>query len=160
MKNFTDKWGNLLESYRHKNIDYLEIGLYKGESLPLWQNYFGKDCKIYGIDLDLSDISIDSSYSFEFYEMDALNESKFNEHFKDKRFDIIIDDANPFLHVSVFELYSKLLKPGGVYIIETYKCNIQFYKDHSYLNKLAGYEVSMIQSQLSNTTGLCIKKVS
>lgn len=149
MKQFTDKWGKLLEYYRDQPIDYLEIGLYKGESLPLWYNYFGTNCNIHGIDLDLSLISIDSRFNFKFYEMNALDQSKFNLYFKDKQFDVIVDDANPFQHASVFDLYSKLLKPGGTYIIETYKCSAQYYKDFTYIKNQNKWKIEMMNSNLS-----------
>ena len=133
MKDFTDKWGNILECYKGIDIDYLEIGLFKGESLPLWQKHFGPNSKIHGIDLDLSKISIDTSKEFYFYEMNALDKHKFNAHLKDKRFDLIIDDSCPNNHANIFAVYSTLLKPSGIYLIETYQNYKSYIKDFTYL---------------------------
>ncbi len=38
--------------FRHSAINVLEIGVDKGGSLKMWKDYFGKNCNIYGIDID------------------------------------------------------------------------------------------------------------
>ena len=53
------KWNHYFDIYdrhfsrfRNKEIVILEIGLSHGGSLQMWKNYFGKDAKIYGIDIE------------------------------------------------------------------------------------------------------------
>jgi hypothetical protein len=38
--------------YRNKSLTFLEIGVYKGGSLGMWQRYFGPFAQIIGIDID------------------------------------------------------------------------------------------------------------
>ena len=47
--NVYEKW---FSSYRGKDIVFVEIGVYQGGSLQMWKNYFGKDAKIIGVDVD------------------------------------------------------------------------------------------------------------
>ncbi len=38
--------------FRGQEIHILEIGIYSGGSLEMWQTYFGSRCKIYGVDIE------------------------------------------------------------------------------------------------------------
>src|SRR2546423_1820174 len=38
--------------YRGKPITLLEIGVFRGGSLGMWKSYFGRDSRIYGMDID------------------------------------------------------------------------------------------------------------
>jgi hypothetical protein len=115
---YVEKWGNILKPYKNKTRRYLEIGLLKGVTLPLWQEYF--NCEVHGIDVDLSNLEIDKS-NFFIYEMDATDSVAANRHFTSEQFHVIVDDSSPFLHVEIFEVYEKFLAKGGIYIIETFK---------------------------------------
>ena len=101
-----------------QEVDLLEIGVDKTESLKLWKGYF-KKVHLCGIDKDEKyfadkDVSI--------YKVDQGNRNELREFGKaiGKTFDIIIDDGS---HVpshqilTLVELWS-VLRPGGVYIIE------------------------------------------
>jgi len=53
------KWHHYLEIYetffekfRGKPLVILEIGILDGGSLRLWRNYFGDQCKVYGVDIN------------------------------------------------------------------------------------------------------------
>ena len=35
-----------------REVHLLEVGIYSGGSLPMWRHYFGKDCRVYGIDIE------------------------------------------------------------------------------------------------------------
>ena len=57
--NKMDKWHHYFDiyeenfkKYKGKDITLLEIGVFKGASLKMWKEYFGKKTKIYGIDID------------------------------------------------------------------------------------------------------------
>jgi cephalosporin hydroxylase len=39
-------------AFRNKSITFLEIGVYKGGSLGMWQRYFGPNARIVGLDID------------------------------------------------------------------------------------------------------------
>lgn len=50
--NYFDIYERHFSRYRNKNVVLLEIGVSHGGSLQMWKNYFGENCKIYGIDID------------------------------------------------------------------------------------------------------------
>jgi len=127
----------LFHPLQSKNIKLLEIGVFKGESLKLWSDYFTGG-KIYGID-DFSRtsirsvknnlkeyknvVSIDQVDSCK-YEGDIIEiRDEYLSRFNDGFFDIIIDDG---LHKSEFQIATYLnfkdkLKSNGLYIIEDIK---------------------------------------
>ena len=43
----TDGW-----KYKNRDIVLLEVGVSNGGSINMWSSYFGKNSKIYGIDID------------------------------------------------------------------------------------------------------------
>jgi len=58
-KHFSTKWKKYFEiyeqifnKYRNKKIIFVEIGIFQGGSLDIWKNYFGKNSRIIGIDLN------------------------------------------------------------------------------------------------------------
>jgi hypothetical protein len=42
----------LLSRYRNKRFTFVEIGVLNGGSLFMWRNFFGKEARIIGIDLN------------------------------------------------------------------------------------------------------------
>jgi|LauGreDrversion4_2_1035121.scaffolds.fasta_scaffold00402_2 predicted O-methyltransferase YrrM len=101
-----------------ENICLLEIGVYEGHSLKMWQEYF-KNSKIIGIDIDLNRFKF-SNENLEVYECDATDPQKLMSLFKDIQFDYIIDDGSHSLEhqIKSFEILFPLLKQGGFYFIE------------------------------------------
>lgn len=108
--------------YKNRNIVLLEIGVNSGGSLKLWNNYFYKKT-IIGIDIEprikLQDV-INTDiilHTADAYTKDSVNVLK---KVCTNGIDIIIDDGSHKLADQIFVLdeYLKLLKPGGVLIIE------------------------------------------
>lgn len=115
--------------YQHLNINLLEIGVLRGDSMKLWSDYFTNANNIVGIDLFgrcsfqrvLENIK---GYNIKLHELNSIepNKDKFDE-FKSlysNGFDIIIDDGHhaPISQIKTFNNFSKLMNPGGLYIIE------------------------------------------
>ena len=48
------QYDDLLRKYRDKPVSLLEIGVYEGESLELWNEVFPNSTKIVGLDIDPS----------------------------------------------------------------------------------------------------------
>ena len=134
----SDKWHSCLvyyneifDSFRHKNVRVLEIGVQNGGSLELWAKYFPNAEKIVGCDIDSSC----SKLRFEDNRIsvvvgDATTAHTANEIFKiSEDFDIVIDDGS---HESgdiirVFSRYFGRLIPGGVFVVEDLHCS--YWKD-------------------------------
>ena len=115
---YIEEYDRLLEPYRH-NSTVLEIGLYSGESLRMWDEYF-IDSNVIGVDItshNLGEILLDKKYNILIG--DATKESFLNM-IEDKMFDVIIDAGSHFLsdQVNSFSLLKNRMNPGGIYIIE------------------------------------------
>ena len=122
---YIDVYEILLEPYRNTAKAMLEIGVFKGNSLRMWNEYFS--CPVYGIDCDITphggmaDLTemIDSG-QFNISIFDASNEALVKQHFEGKLFDVIIEDANHQLEqqVQLYHIWKKYLTTDGIYIIE------------------------------------------
>ena len=49
---YFDLYEELFNSYKNKNIIFVEIGIANGGSLEIWKKYFGKNSRIIGIDIN------------------------------------------------------------------------------------------------------------
>jgi SAM-dependent methyltransferase len=103
------------EMTRRRNIDLLEIGVWEGHSLAMWQEYF-KDSRIIGLDIDLSR----NVFQVDARQCDATSPDDLQSILDDATFDYIIDDGShkPEHQVRSFELLWDRVKPGGKYFIE------------------------------------------
>ena len=121
------KWRHYFDIYhRHfsKFVDrkptILEIGVFSGGSLAMWQEYFGAGCKIFGVDM------IDECRRFESDSVHILigdqGDRDFWRRFKAEvpPIDIVIDDGShlPEHQMVTMEEMLPHLRPGGVYLCE------------------------------------------
>lgn len=112
----------LLESLRNKEIKLLELGIYKGESLLLWRDYFPMGT-IVGIDINLPrDFTHQERiYIYEGSQSDKRFLSDVADKIAPDGFDIIIDDAShigELTEKTFWHLFDNHLRPGGLYVIE------------------------------------------
>lgn len=121
------KWNHYFDIYdrhfnrfRNKEIVILEIGVSHGGSLQMWKNYFGKNAKIYGIDIDpkCKELEEDNIKIF----IGSQSDRKFLKEVKKSipKIDILIDDGGHTmeqLRVSFEELFDHV-KSNGVYLAE------------------------------------------
>lgn len=130
----SDKWSSyiyeysrILDCYRNKPINLLEIGVQNGGSLEIWSNYFSNFKKLIGCD---------------------INPECSKLHYDDKRISVIVGDANSLITKSLitslspnFEIiiddgshtssdivksfanYFPLLTDGGIFIAEDLHCS-------------------------------------
>lgn len=120
-------YDEVLSSFRDKKGDILEIGVYNGASMVLWNEYL-KNFNVFGVDCD-DQITDNHKYYFEQYPEKITIDFKnaYDQEYIDiaksrcpDGYDIIIDDGPHTLEsqVSFIKLYSNLLKDDGVMIIE------------------------------------------
>ena len=116
--NYTEIYGDLLRYYKDRKNNVLEIGIRQGGSLKMWKDFFHHSI-IHGIDVDTSTIETDLSDCV-IMKGDAYSEETIERYFKNKRFDVIIDDGSHTVpdQVKCLNLYSKLLTNDGILIIE------------------------------------------
>jgi len=125
-----NKGESVFNKIKNNVTNYLEIGLYKGESLSSWKDYF--NCNIYGIDITLKNITVVTSH-YTIFEANAIDPTAIPTSFNSIVFDVIVDDSSHLAHLEVFNNYSKFLAINGIYIIETYKSKFCFYRDMMHL---------------------------
>lgn len=108
------------KNYQNKPISLCEIGIYLGATFFIWNEYFHKDSKLLGIDINNC---VDPKYyeqnfnNVQYIFNDAYNLNVVN---KLDKFDIIIDDGSHKLEdqLNTIKLYLPKLNDGGVLIIE------------------------------------------
>lgn len=115
---YTEFYGPLLNHRRNDLKNMLEIGVYEGQSLRMWKDFF-VNANIYGIDCDK--VNIKEERLFIESEVNAYIEETVNI-LKDKniKFDFIIDDGPHNMPSWTFVLnnYIDLLNENGILIIE------------------------------------------
>jgi hypothetical protein len=115
----------LLAPYR-PGCKLLEIGLFKGDSMRLWEAYF--PCgEIHGIDLcdqpidgmaDLRPMIAEGTHNIIL--MNANDPVQVEQHFGTSKFDVIIEDSShaESEQLSIYRNFRDKLAPGGMYVIE------------------------------------------
>lgn len=99
------------------NISILEIGVQKGHSIKMWQDYF-TNSKVYGIDVTLNNVIFKGLDNV--FVCDATVEDQINSTLGDLSFDYIVDDGSHLIEhqIKSFDLLWPRIKPGGRYFIE------------------------------------------
>lgn len=159
--NYARQYDKILEPYRYnESFNYLEIGIFNGESLNAFREYFDKYDKIVGIDINPE---------CKKYETDNINVEigdQTDEQFlydvnkKYAGFNIILDDGSHRNDhtIKTFEFLFPLLKDEGVYIIEdTNIYNNEHFYNTSYPNHLdyfKQYIEFLNQSRYNSVTGI------
>ena len=117
-----------LQNFKNKKINILEIGSFAGASAAALNKYF-PESKIFCFDINISNFKYHSDriYVFGLDITNKKNVSKtlekiFNK-FKFNKFDLIIDDGSHNLSDILISLniFFKLLKNNGIYVIEDFK---------------------------------------
>jgi hypothetical protein len=105
-------------SYKDKEISILEIGIARGDSLLLWDQYFKNSKLIYGLDNhDQLSLEVRNHPKLKKIFANAYTEQIANML---PSFDIIIDDGPHSLdsQCQSISLYLPKLNPGGIFVIE------------------------------------------
>jgi SAM-dependent methyltransferase len=111
----------VLGGLRYKRFTLLELGVWKGDSLAMWQKAFRR-ASIIGVDLAPPDVQLGPRVAIvEGDQADPALLTELRSRYAPQGFDVIVDDAS---HVgslsarSLQALYTQHLKPGGIYVIE------------------------------------------
>ena len=122
-----NKWEHYFDIYdenffkfRNTKITILEIGVFRGGSLKMWQNYFGPDTKIIGIDIDPLCKQYEDN-NIKIYIGDQTEENFLQSILKENdNPDIIIDDGGHTSNqqISSFNFLYENLNLGGIYLVE------------------------------------------
>ncbi len=119
-KHYFDIYEENFSRYRGKKITVLEIGVFRGGSLKMWQNYFGEQINLIGIDIDPGCKKFEEK-NIKIYIGDQTDEkfllSVLNDNEKPE---IIIDDGGHTSNqqISSFNILYEYLKNNGIYLVE------------------------------------------
>lgn len=120
---YIEQYSTLLEPYRDREINFLEIGVgydfTKPYSMQMWDKYFTK-AKLYAIDIKEESLAIETdrikvfigNQSDSGFLGDVINTVK--------SLDVIIDDGSHNINdlISTFNVLFPILNTGGIYIME------------------------------------------
>ena len=105
------------------NPTILEIGVWKGASTKMFNEFFNGECEIYCIDIDPNRDVSNLGDNVHFYVVDQGNEEQLRNFVKeigDVKFDIILDDGSHQIYhqMLTYLILRNLLKKDGMYIME------------------------------------------
>ena len=125
LQNFMKKNSIILKK---KNFNILEIGTWEGASTASFSLYFPKSF-IYGIDRNYRFKY--KSKNIKFLNCNIRKDSdlrEFERKFRNKKFEVIIDDGSHLLNDMIFSLkfFFKYLDKKGLYVIEDYNAPVYF----------------------------------
>jgi hypothetical protein len=108
------------EWYKNKSLTFLEIGVFKGGSLQMWQRYFGPFAKIVGIDID--EKCKDHEQPGIFIRTGDQSDERFLQSVIDEFGvpDIVLDDGSHQMnHINAtFQFLYPQLPKNGIYMVE------------------------------------------
>ncbi len=170
---YFDIYHSHFQKFRGKEVHILEIGIYSGGSLAMWEDYFGPDCRVYGVDIEEACKAYENDRTKVFIGDQA--DRRFWRAFKEQvpRLDIVIDDGGHQSNQQIVSLEELLpqLRAGGVYICEDLHHFFPFCGFASYMNGfMQGLNASSSQSNdqddkrrlVSTATALqsCIRSIN
>lgn len=118
--NYTEIYAQHFEQIRNEPVRFLEIGIYEGGSVKMWEEYF-PTAELHFIDASFGAVKYRSERSH-YHLGDQANPKDLKQFIENSggRFDIIIDDGGHTMRqqiTSFIHLFPHV-NPGGVYIIE------------------------------------------
>ncbi len=116
----------LLAPYREYSKNVLEIGLFNGASLLMWEKYF-LNANVYGVDCDtkphdgLADLMpLINEKTHNIFIRNAENKEHLASFLEYVFLDVVIEDANHSIEqqIKIYENIKPYMHEGGIYIIE------------------------------------------
>jgi len=117
---YLDTYEQLFEPFKEKKITFVEIGAKNGGSLMMWKNYFSKESRIIGIDLN-SKAKILEKNGLEIFIGDQSDENFWKNFFsKVGPVDIVLDDGG---HINIDQIVTcemciPNINDGGILLTE------------------------------------------
>ena len=109
-----------LERFRGQSVNVVEIGIYSGGSLQMWNEYFGAGCHVYGVDIQ-SACRVYDSENVTVFIGDQADPEFWREFVRAAPpIDVVIDDGGHRGYQQIATLKGLLphMRAGGVFICE------------------------------------------
>ena len=115
--NYFDVYDSHFLSLKNKKLNILEIGVFDGDSLRIWRDYF-PNANICGFDINKKKFTIKDVDIQVGNQVDTVFLSKLVKKYK--YFDIIIDDGSHISYhiIKTFTFLFDYLSENGIYVIE------------------------------------------
>jgi hypothetical protein len=117
---YFDVYEKLFHRYKDKPVVFIEIGVLNGGSLFMWRDYFGKQAKIIGIDLN-PEARRWQEHGFDIFIGDQANPLFWQQIIKKyPHIDVVLDDGGHTYEQQIMttELLKSHIKDGGLIVIE------------------------------------------
>ena len=119
-QHYFDVYDRHFSRYRGTDVHIVEFGVSEGGSLQMWKNYFGPDCKIYGVDINpyCKELEEDRIKIF----IGDQEDPEFLQELQERipRIDILLDDGGHTMNQQLltFEMMFPHLSESATYICE------------------------------------------
>jgi hypothetical protein len=121
---YFDIYHRHFQKFIGREVSVLEVGIYSGGSLGMWLEYFGKNCHIYGMDIEKACMAYKSDRVDVF--IGDQSDRSFWKRFREEvpKVDILIDDGghDPEQQRITLEEMLPHIQPGGIYLCEDIGC--------------------------------------
>ncbi|MBS0603524.1 MAG: class I SAM-dependent methyltransferase [Verrucomicrobia bacterium] len=118
--NYTEVYSQYFAPLKQEPIKFLEIGIYKGASVKMWEEYF-KNADLHFMDITFQAVEYFSNRS-QYHLCDQASPDQLQRFIQstDGNFDIILDDGGHTMdqQITSFMTLFPHVKSGGMYIIE------------------------------------------
>lgn len=120
MEHYLPVYDHLLAAWQGRKVAFLEIGIYKGGSIPMWQGFFAPDSTLTFLDLDPSCKTLELPGTR--VEIGDQADPAFLAQIGQTHgpFDLIVDDGGHQMHqqVTSFRHLWPRLNDRGLYVVE------------------------------------------
>lgn len=120
MEHYLEIYDELLAPLQDRDLSFLEIGIYKGGSMPMWQGFFGAGSKLTFLDID--PICLQLQLPGTQVEIGDQSDPGFLNRIGQAHgpFDLIVDDGGHKMHqqITSFRHLWPRLRDRGLYIVE------------------------------------------
>jgi hypothetical protein len=132
------------------NVDFLEIGVFRGDSIKMWNEYFF-DSNILGIDINLDMVSYPDLKNIMI--CDATSQNDIDTKLGEKLFDYIIDDGSHAVadQIASFDLLFSHIKNNGIYFIEDILGDVNLNQLEKHVNSF-GFSYLVFDTRSEHTT--------
>lgn len=120
MEHYLELYDQLLEGWEGRDVSFLEIGVYKGGSLPMWQGFLGPGSKLVFLDIDPAcrELALPGTMVEIGDQADPGFLKRMGATYGP--FDLIVDDGGHKMHqqITSFRHLWPQLSDRGLYIVE------------------------------------------
>jgi len=119
-KHYFEIYDRHFSQYRGTDVHVLEFGVSQGGSLQMWKEYFGPNCKIYGVDINPHCMTFEDDQIKIFIGDQEDRQFLHSVAEEIPRIDILIDDGGHTMKqlICTYEEMFKYIDKDGIYLAE------------------------------------------